>query len=214
MSPTSNGLAKEGRSRSELLATAADCFSRYGYAGSSIDRIARSAGVTKGAIYYHFRDKQDLLAATVLDRIAEFEQRVQTSCDGLAADEALRSIAHVCQDHAMSKDHPRFLITLMIESIDTNEQVSDQLRSTMRGFRRFLAGLIRRGQRQELFRADVDPERVASAYTSAVLGAEIQYYQDPDSFCIHDALGHYIDTLLVSLSGARADSLQENGESR
>ena len=67
MSLTSNGLAREGRSRSELLATAADCFSRYGYAGSSIDRIARRAGVSKGAIYYHFRDKQDLLAAAVLE---------------------------------------------------------------------------------------------------------------------------------------------------
>ena len=201
MSSAGSTSQRDGRSRSELLATAADCFSRYGYAGSSMDRIARSAGVTKGAIYYHFRDKEDLLAATVRDRVAEFENRVQASCDGLNADQALRRIAQVCRDHAMSKDHPRFLITLMIESIDTNEQVSDQLKSTMRGFRRFLAELVKRGQRQKLFRGDVDPEQVALAYTSAVLGAEIQYYQDPDSFCMESALDHYVDMLLVSLDG-------------
>ena len=46
-----------------LKETAIDCFARYGYQGTSIDRIAREAGVTKGAIYYHYKDKNDLLLA-------------------------------------------------------------------------------------------------------------------------------------------------------
>src|SRR6187431_1563163 len=65
-----------GRGRKELMAIAIDCFARYGYQGTTIDRIAGAAGVTKGALYYHFRDKEELLFEAVQDRITEFEQRV------------------------------------------------------------------------------------------------------------------------------------------
>ena len=58
------------------MAIAIDCFARYGYQGTSTERIASAAGVTKGALYYHFRDKEELLFEAVKDRIAEFEERI------------------------------------------------------------------------------------------------------------------------------------------
>src|ERR671926_385982 len=64
------------RGRKELMAIAIDCFARYGYQGTSIDRIATAAGVTKGALYYHFRDKEELLFEAVKDRTTAFEERV------------------------------------------------------------------------------------------------------------------------------------------
>ena len=51
------------------MSAAIDCFARLGYQGTTIDRIARAAGVTKGAVYYHFRDKEELLFAAVKDRV-------------------------------------------------------------------------------------------------------------------------------------------------
>ncbi|MFQ5478413.1 MAG: TetR/AcrR family transcriptional regulator [Candidatus Binatia bacterium] len=190
---------RNGRSKRELTAIATDCFSRFGFRGSSIDRIARMAGVTKGAIYYHFRDKEALLAEAVNDRVREFESRVEAACRGVAPDEALRRILEVCQSHASSNDHPRFIITLMIEAIDTNDEVSERLRNTMRRFRSFLARVVRQGQEQGLFDPGADANRVAASYTSAVMGAEIQYYQDPESFDMSAALGVFLDCLLQSL---------------
>src|SRR5438046_10671540 len=65
-----------GGARKDLMAIAIDCFARYGYQGTSIDRIASAAGVTKGAIYYHFRDKEELLFEAVKDRTAAYEERI------------------------------------------------------------------------------------------------------------------------------------------
>src|SRR3989442_8388059 len=67
---------KREPSRKQLMAAAIDCFARLGYQGTSIERIARAAGVTKGAVYYHFRDKEDLLFSAVKDRIGGFEKQV------------------------------------------------------------------------------------------------------------------------------------------
>src|SRR5215813_7907432 len=74
--PRADGGAPKTPSRGRKEAMAIDCFARYGYQGTSIDRIATAAGVTKGALYYHFRDKEELLFEAVQDRIAEFEERV------------------------------------------------------------------------------------------------------------------------------------------
>jgi len=182
------------------MTIAIDCFSRYGFRGTTIDRIARRAGMTKGAIYYHFHGKKDLLAAAVADRIAEFEQRVQRACEGLPPDRALRRIAEVCLEHARSNDHPRFILTLMIESIDTDEEIAAQLRAMMRRFRAFLRNLIRQAQADGLFRADADAEAVAESYTSSVLGAEIQFYQDPERFDFERSVGVYLDQLMEDLA--------------
>lgn len=53
--------------RRELLDAAAAEFAAYGYDGASLNRIISAAGISKGAFYYYFDDKADLLA-TVLER--------------------------------------------------------------------------------------------------------------------------------------------------
>ena len=41
----------------------------HGYAGASLDRILASSGLTKGALYHHFKSKADLLHAVIDDAI-------------------------------------------------------------------------------------------------------------------------------------------------
>lgn len=190
---------KGERSREELTRIAIECFARYGFRGTSVDRIARSAGVTKGALYYHFRDKEALLAAAVADRIRAFENRVQRACTGVEPDQALVRIAEVYTEHARSNDQARFVITLIIEAMDTNAEVSAQLRDMMRRFRAFLRGIVRSGQESGLFRTDADAEAVAASYTSTILGAEIQYYQDPERFRFEEAISTWLEQILHGL---------------
>jgi AcrR family transcriptional regulator len=57
-----------------LVDVALDLFARQGYAGSSLDQIVAGARVTKGALYHHFKGKQDLFEAvfvSVEDSAAE-----------------------------------------------------------------------------------------------------------------------------------------------
>ncbi len=193
------GAGRGQRSRRELTTIAINCFSLYGFQGTSIDRIAREAGVTKGAIYYHFRDKEALLAAAVEDRVREFEDRVQRACEGAGPADALRRIAEVCIHHAKSGDYPRFTIKLMVESIGTNDRVSAQLRDMMRRFRAFVRNIISSGQERGVFSGEIDAKAAAASYTSGVLGAEIQYYQDPERMSLEQTVGVYLEQLLSGL---------------
>jgi AcrR family transcriptional regulator len=65
-----------------LLDVALELFSRHGFAGTSVQAIADRVGMTKAAIYYHFRSKDDLLAALVAPAFAELEQLLEAAAAG------------------------------------------------------------------------------------------------------------------------------------
>lgn len=66
-----------------LTETARTLFGEHGYADTSIEEIARCAGVTRGALYHHFRSKEDLFAA-VFETI---EQELMAKAGEAAAQE-------------------------------------------------------------------------------------------------------------------------------
>src|ERR687892_922150 len=58
---------REGRE--ELLAAALRVFARRGYRQAGVDEIAAEAGYSKGALYWHFSGKEELLMALLDERI-------------------------------------------------------------------------------------------------------------------------------------------------
>src|SRR4051794_14340122 len=60
----------QGReARDELLAAALRVFARRGYRDAGVDEIAAEAGYSKGALYWHFASKDELLVTLVAERI-------------------------------------------------------------------------------------------------------------------------------------------------
>ncbi len=60
---------RKGTARERLLDAALAELHKHGYAGTSLQAIARRAGLTKGAIYWSFRDKRDLFLTLVDERL-------------------------------------------------------------------------------------------------------------------------------------------------
>jgi len=54
--------------RDRILATAAKLFGGVGIKSVGVDEVAKRAGVTKRTLYYHFRSKDDLIAAYLRER--------------------------------------------------------------------------------------------------------------------------------------------------
>lgn len=67
--PARGQTSPEGGSPPDALLEAAfRTFAERGYRATRLDEVANAAGVTKGAIYYHFDGKEDLLRRAVLTR--------------------------------------------------------------------------------------------------------------------------------------------------
>ncbi|KLL09836.1 TetR/AcrR family transcriptional regulator [Protofrankia coriariae] len=62
---------REGTGRKKLLAAALDLFAERGVSGTSLQMIADALGVTKAAVYYHYKTKDDIVLAVVNPAIEE-----------------------------------------------------------------------------------------------------------------------------------------------
>ena len=56
--------------RHEILAAARGCFARHGYEGATVRRLEEATGLSRGAIFHHFRDKESLFLAVAEDDAA------------------------------------------------------------------------------------------------------------------------------------------------
>lgn len=64
------------RSRATILDAAADEFDQHGYAGARLERIVERTGLTKGAVYFHFRSKLDLAKALLAEKYGNWPEIV------------------------------------------------------------------------------------------------------------------------------------------
>jgi AcrR family transcriptional regulator len=62
--------------RKEILAGARACFARHGYEGATVRRLEEETGLSRGAIFHHFRDKESLFLAVAEDDAAAMVETV------------------------------------------------------------------------------------------------------------------------------------------
>ncbi len=62
--------------RQEILAGARACFARYGYEGATVRRLEEETGLSRGAIFHHFKDKDSLFLAVAEDDTAAMVETV------------------------------------------------------------------------------------------------------------------------------------------
>jgi AcrR family transcriptional regulator len=91
--------------RREILAGARTCFARHGYEGATVRRLEEETGMSRGAIFHHFRDKEALFlavaeddAATMVATVAEHGlvqvmRDLLSRADETRADETVAAVA-------------------------------------------------------------------------------------------------------------------------
>src|SRR5659263_414311 len=84
---------RETQRRSEILQAARNLYERYGYKKTTMDDIAKAAGITKPTIYSYFKGKKDILVALVEWEGSRILERGLTSThDGASAEEQLAAM--------------------------------------------------------------------------------------------------------------------------
>lgn len=69
--------AQAQETRDNLLLAALDVFNQRGVARASLNEIAQTAGVTRGALYWHFKNKEDLFEALFQRIFCDVSQQLE-----------------------------------------------------------------------------------------------------------------------------------------
>ena len=130
---------REGRD--ELLAAALRVFARRGYRQAGVDEIADAAGYSKGALYWHFSGKEDLLQALLEERIDAPMREMVALLESAPPErdmsvEASREFARRLTEHRNAVLLEREYWTLAIRDPELRARYAErqtELRATMAG---------------------------------------------------------------------------------
>ncbi|MET0237422.1 MAG: helix-turn-helix domain-containing protein [Kibdelosporangium sp.] len=100
--------------RRQILDGARTCFARYGYEGATVRRLEEATGLSRGAIFHHFRDKESLFLA-----LAEDEARRMAD---VVAEQGLVQVMRDLLSAPMGVEHPA-------DWLGTRLEVSRRLRT-------------------------------------------------------------------------------------
>lgn len=147
----------EGVRRAIIEAATAE-FARHGYASTRVEDIAALTATSKRMIYYYFTDKEGLYlqvleAAYAKVRAGESALRL----DHLDPIEALRALIDFTFEH--HRANPDFIRLVMIENVHNavHLKASGLMERVNAGAIDKLKTLLKRGQAQGCFRADISP---------------------------------------------------------
>jgi TetR/AcrR family acrAB operon transcriptional repressor len=102
--------AEAAKTRKRILEAAGEVFSRDGIYKTTLAQVAQQAGVTRGAIYWHFNGRQDLLHALLHEQAHPLEHPLPKEIDLDSAWQLLRDTL----TESVSGDTPRKLSEIML----------------------------------------------------------------------------------------------------
>lgn len=145
------------RTRAEILAVAREEFAADGLSGARVDAIAARTSTTKRMIYYYFGSKEGLYLAVLEQAYAEIraiEQELDLA--RLAPADAIRRMIDFTFDY--HEAHPDFIRLVSIENINHGRYISqsETIKNLNIVVTETLAAILQRGQRDGVFRKDID----------------------------------------------------------
>lgn len=156
--------------RDRIIASAARVFGQKGFQRASLDEVAADAGMTKGAIYWHFKSKNDLFFAMLDHRfrqdtvplMGDFEALIRSGGDPLTGltDMFITGMRRCTED----PEWPRLYFECL--SLSRNADVRARLSSFYDAVCEMSASFTRELKQNGLAPAEADPEVSAIFWTA------------------------------------------------
>jgi AcrR family transcriptional regulator len=178
--------------RVEILKSAAAAFRRRGYHGASVDEIASALAMTKGNLYYYFRNKEEILFAChdySLDILLRLMEQVQT--EPAPPEDKLRRLV-LAFIHIILDELQGTALTLDLQAL-SHERLKEIIAKRDR-FDRGLRTIIQQGIDEGRFRPG-DPKMIEFAIMGAVNW--ISKWFDPSGPMTSEQIGQAFADYLV-----------------
>lgn len=193
-----------GRTRGLLLQAAFQEIYRSGFRSADLDAILAAAGVTKGALYYHFDDKE-ALGYAVLDEVMTPDLHQKWVHPLRNAKDPIDALVRIVQSESLKREDVRRgcpLLNLSQEMSGLDEGFRKRTARLFKDWHDAVAGALRQGQKRGLVRNDIDANETATFLIATYEGYVVlgKNSQDPRMMqsCQRRVSGH-----LESLRQAR-----------
>lgn len=147
---------KRSETAIKIIAAARDIFSERGFAGTTVDEIARHAGVNKATLYYQIGDKETLYAAVIRDVMGAVADAIARDIESTASPE--EKLKTYIRNVAGAVDRNPWMPPIMLREMAAGgENLPEVVLSELIRIFSILASIIEEGVRQGVFVAATPP---------------------------------------------------------
>ncbi|MGG4131851.1 TetR/AcrR family transcriptional regulator [Paenibacillus illinoisensis] len=161
--------------RTKAVEVAAQLFLRQGYSYVSMDEVVRASGVSKSNIYYHFKNKEELLQAVVQYWIAQYESQVYIllSQRERSVEERVNSFIATLSAGIEGRNFEGScpFITLYMQTPASAPDVKASISRFFRELQPMIEKLFQQGVDSGEFREGMDAGAVSSLFVAALEGS-------------------------------------------
>jgi TetR/AcrR family acrAB operon transcriptional repressor len=187
--------------RKEIIDATVRVMAARGWSETSIDEITREAGVSRGLISYHFKDKNELLSG-VLERSREIFSDAVSAAVAASHDPAeqmrLATRAAILQAR---EDPVAFEVFLNFSANGaTDALLQAQVRQLYQQFRDVTAQAIRRGQESGIYARSLDADTAAARHQGTIIGIALQWLLAPGAFDLEATADRAVEMLMGALA--------------
>ena len=177
--------------RQEQIKNAAiEVFSAKGFHNTTMQAIARAAGLGKGTLYWYWKSKEELAFSIVSDMLSDFLSLIEeTENTRGPVLKRLQVLAGKVADHYQGrKASCRLLLKFRAERHYTfRKDYIEKVMSYYAKMRTSLSEIIQDGiDSGELTR--IDPQALALIFLGIVQGLEIEWLENEETFSLHEGL--------------------------
>lgn len=193
-------LTKSDLTKQFILETVAPIFNKNGYAATSMSDITQATGLTKGAIYGNFENKEQLAIAafkyTVRKLMAEIGKHINRSNSPI---ERLYLISDFYRNYY---DYSKRLggcpvINIGVDANNQNTLLLKSVQNVIEKIQDKVAAIIEEGIEQGEISDEVNAMQVAKRLDSMIQGAVFMTYTMNDEFYIKDTMDQ-IDAMITN----------------
>jgi TetR/AcrR family transcriptional regulator, acrAB operon repressor len=174
--------------RIALLKAALSVFSRKGYASSTLEDVAREAGVTRGAIYWHFGSKAELYVALLNEYSGRSDAIIQAAAvEGGTLVEILRRVFVRMLEAVESDPALKEMMGITLFKTERSPDLIPSFQKVTENSRLLvnnIAEVMRQGISSGELRTGVDPLDMGRAFLAFQNGAIYLWLQDPSAFSL------------------------------
>ena len=148
------------KTRKRIIRAALRLFVRKGYHGTSISDISKSAKLTKGAIYFHFKNKDALLKKILEEYEENFLKKVFEevgSVEGSGIDKFHHYLRFASNFAAQNREICLCLTSLSTELCGTPNKYEKWVKGIFRQYYEFMTQILEEGKKDGSFREDISP---------------------------------------------------------
>jgi TetR/AcrR family transcriptional regulator len=164
---------QSAETREAILTSALRLFARHGVVGASIDQIAQEAGITKGAVYWHF-DSKDALFDAILERIRAKWQETVLGPLALRSTASARLNELFAGYSTLFTDTPEICLFMQRVLLEGDREFSPKVGRIFTQTARAIGKILEEGRTTTEFREDIDATATAHAILGVISGASQQ----------------------------------------